>query len=98
MYNPYAVLRLPLSASDKEIAKRYRELASHWHPDRNTAANAATMFHDIKEAYLLLSNKTTKKSIDEALKHSYIENTQETATNIIDELFRRVSEKSNAHH
>lgn len=33
--NHYAVLELPMTASEQDVRKAYRRLAVRWHPDKN---------------------------------------------------------------
>jgi hypothetical protein len=51
--DPFAVLGVPPSATDEEVASAYRELAKEWHPDRVGAAGEERMA-DINVAYDLL--------------------------------------------
>ena len=50
--NPYAVLGVPESASDEEIAKAYKRLAKKYHPDLNPGDEiAARKMGEINRAY-----------------------------------------------
>jgi hypothetical protein len=51
--DPFAVLGVPPSASDTEVAAAYRELAKEWHPDVRGDAGLARMA-EINVAYELL--------------------------------------------
>jgi curved DNA-binding protein CbpA len=50
-FNPYDVLGLTRTASDKEIRQAYKKLARHWHPDKNSEPNAHEKFTKINAAY-----------------------------------------------
>lgn len=64
--NYYKILGLQRSANKKEIKKAYRDLALKWHPDKNTEnkEEAEKMFHDIAEAYEVLSDEELKGRYD----------------------------------
>lgn len=54
--NPYTILGVPRTATDKEIKKRYYKLAFELHPDRAGKGREAE-FIDITKAYDTLSKK-----------------------------------------
>jgi len=45
----YGIVGVDRNASDAEIKKAYRSKSRKLHPDRNKAANAAELFHQLKE-------------------------------------------------
>jgi len=51
--DPFAVLGVPETASEAELASAYRELAKEWHPDRRGGEGADRMA-EINAAYELL--------------------------------------------
>src|ERR671930_2032645 len=62
----YAVLGVSASASQDEIKKQYRKLASKHHPDKNpNDTKAAERFKDISEAYQVLGDAEKRKQYDE---------------------------------
>ncbi|CAF1321831.1 unnamed protein product [Adineta steineri] len=64
-FNPYEVLGLARSASDKDIRQAYKKLARHWHPDKNSEPNAHDQFTKINAAYEILSDSTKRQNYDE---------------------------------
>lgn len=60
----YEVLGVARSASADEIKRAHRRLARQWHPDRNKAADAASRFAAIQEAYDVLSDPEKRKDYD----------------------------------
>ena len=64
--NYYKILGIPRNAKSKEIKKAYRELALKWHPDKNAEnkEEAEKMFHDIGEAYEVLSDEELRAKYD----------------------------------
>ena len=62
--NPYTVLGLPRTASDRDIKKAYRQLSKKYHPDKASEADAASKFHEINNAYELLSDKDKRAQYD----------------------------------
>jgi molecular chaperone DnaJ len=62
----YAVLGVPASATQDEIKKAYRKLASKHHPDKNqNDAKAAERFKGISEAYQVLGDADNRKKYDD---------------------------------
>jgi len=63
--NPYTLLGVAKSSTDKEIKSAYRKLAKKWHPDVNPGdAKAEAKFKEITAAYNLLSNPKLRKQYD----------------------------------
>lgn len=61
----YAVLRVPMHASQAEIKKAFRRLARQVHPDLNpNNAAAAAQFTQISEAYEVLSDPKRRSQYD----------------------------------
>ena len=65
MADPYSILGVPRSASEKDIKSAYRTLAKELHPDRNKDnPQAAERFSDVTKAYDLLSDKDKRAQFD----------------------------------
>lgn len=63
----YKILGVSKSASDKEIKKKYRELAHKLHPDRNAGnKKLEEEFKAVSEAYEILSDNKSRAEYDEA--------------------------------
>jgi DnaJ-class molecular chaperone len=63
--DPYKLLGVSKSTSDKDIKKAYRALAKKWHPDKNKGdEKAAEKFKEISAAYTLLSDKKLRAQYD----------------------------------
>jgi DnaJ-class molecular chaperone len=62
----YDTLGVPMHATADEIKRAYRKAAMKWHPDRNVGneAVAHVTFHDIKDAYAILSDVAQRKVYD----------------------------------
>ena len=60
----YEILRIPRSATEKEIKSAYRKLAKKYHPDVNKAKDASEKFKDINEAYEVLSDPQKRQRYD----------------------------------
>lgn len=65
MADPYSILGVARSASEKDIKSAYRTLAKELHPDRNAGKpNAAERFAEVTGAYDLLSDKDKRARYD----------------------------------
>ncbi|MEO6093636.1 MAG: DnaJ C-terminal domain-containing protein [Novosphingobium sp.] len=63
--DPYKILGVTRSASEKDIKSAYRKLAKELHPDRNQGKpKAADRFNDVTRAYDLLSDKDKRAQFD----------------------------------
>jgi molecular chaperone DnaJ len=66
--NFYVVLGVPANESSGGIRRAYRELALRYHPDR-AGAQGTPYFHELTEAYDVLSDPVRRASYDEGLLH-----------------------------
>lgn len=63
--DPYELLGVRKSATDKEIKKAFRKLSLKYHPDKNKDPNAENTFREIAEAYSILSDPEKRKRYDQ---------------------------------
>lgn len=65
----YSIFGVSPDATEKEIKKAYRLKALKCHPDKNPDnPNAAKEFHQLSDAYLVLSEESSRKAYDQVLK------------------------------
>lgn len=61
----YNILEIPPEATVQEVKKAYRAMAFKYHPDAAPGdAYAAGYFHDVQEAYAVLSDEYRRKQYD----------------------------------
>ncbi|MEO0248589.1 MAG: DnaJ domain-containing protein [candidate division WOR-3 bacterium] len=60
----YAILGLSKSATAEEIKKAYRHLVRRYHPDAGADEEEAAHFHEIQEAYDVLSDPEQREAYD----------------------------------
>lgn len=67
----YEILDLEVTATLEQITESYRLHTAAWHPDRHTISNkqrAEEKMKQINEAYRVLSNATSRRQYDAALR------------------------------
>uniref|UniRef100_UPI00358E032D dnaJ homolog subfamily B member 9-like isoform X1 n=2 Tax=Myxine glutinosa TaxID=7769 RepID=UPI00358E032D len=62
--DPYAVLRVSQTATDRDIKKAFHHLAVKFHPDKNKSPDAELRFREIVEAYEVLSDQGKRRAYD----------------------------------
>ena len=60
----YALLQIPVAATDAEIRRAYRKQSLVLHPDKNKSATAAHDFHHLKLAFDILVSPTARSAYD----------------------------------
>ena len=78
----YAALGLHSDASLADIKKAFRQKASQYHPDRNTAPDAPARFRQVQEAYEVLSDATQRQAYDDNRRRNLLDDPQHTAREI----------------
>ena len=64
------ILGLEADASLDEAKRAYRNLSLHYHPDRNPAPNASTMFRYIHDAWEYIQNDAKKQAAERVKKQA----------------------------
>jgi hypothetical protein len=67
--DPYAVLGVPRDATAAQIAQARRRLSRQYHPDVNSAPDAAARFEEVQRAFGLLSDPAARAEYDRASGH-----------------------------
>jgi DnaJ-class molecular chaperone len=86
----YAALGLKSDATLSDIKKAFRQKASQFHPDRNTAEDAAERFREVQEAYNVLSDDDKRKAYDDNRRRNLLDDPAETAREIWQGYFQQV--------
>lgn len=63
--DPYDTLGVKSNASQSDIKKAYYKLAKKYHPDINKEATAEKKFHDLQNAYEILSDEDKRRQYDQ---------------------------------
>lgn len=63
--DPYDALGVKKDATSSQIKKAYYKLAKQYHPDINKEPGAEKKFHDLQNAYEILSDDTKKQQYDQ---------------------------------
>jgi curved DNA-binding protein CbpA len=78
----YAALGLSSAATLADIKKAFRQKASQYHPDRNTAADAPARFRAVQEAYDVLSDTDKRQAYDDNRRRNLLDSPIDTARDI----------------
>ena len=78
----YAALGLTANATLADIKRAFRQKASYYHPDRNTAADAALRFREVQQAYDVLSDPERRQQYDDNRRRNLLDDPLQTATEI----------------
>ena len=90
MTDHYTALGLASDASLADIKKAFRQKASLYHPDRNSAADAPARFRAVQEAYDVLSDDGKRQAYDDNRRRNLLDNPAETAREIWTSYFASV--------
>jgi len=78
----YAALGLHSDASLADIKKAFRQKASQFHPDRNSALDAPARFREVQEAYDVLSDDAKRQAYDGNRRRNLLDDPAQTAREI----------------
>ena len=90
MKDYYAALGLNSAAMLSDIKKAFRQRAALYHPDRNSAADAAQRFREVQEAYDVLSDDDKRQAYDDNRRRGLLDSPIETAREIWNAYFGRI--------
>jgi DnaJ-class molecular chaperone len=90
----YAALGLKSDATLADIKKAFRQKASQFHPDRNTAEDAPARFREVQEAYDVLSDEDKRKAYDDNRRRNLLDDPAQTAREIWQGYFQQVLNRS----
>jgi DnaJ-class molecular chaperone len=91
MKDHYASLGLNSAATLSDIKKAFRQRASAFHPDRNSAADAAQKFREVQEAYDVLSDDEKRRAYDDNRRRGLLDSPIDTAREIWNAYFSRIA-------
>jgi len=78
----YTTLGLNSAAALADIKKAFRQKASQYHPDRNTASDAAERFRAVQEAFEVLSDADKRLAYDDNRRRNLLDSPIDTAREI----------------
>ena len=90
MTDHYTTLGLNSAATLADIKKAFRQKASFYHPDRNTAVDAAARFRAVQEAYDVLSDPEKRQAYDDNRRRSLLDDPIDSAREIWQAYFKSV--------
>jgi DnaJ-class molecular chaperone len=90
----YAALGLKSDATLADIKRAFRQKASQFHPDRNTAEDAPARFREVQEAYDVLSDDDKRKAYDDNRRRNLLDDPAQTAREIWQGYFQQVLNRS----
>ncbi|BDU52929.1 DnaJ domain-containing protein [Limnohabitans sp. INBF002] len=94
MSEHYAALGLKSDATLADIKRAFRQKASQFHPDRNTAEDAPARFREVQEAYDVLSDETKRQAYDDNRRRNLLDDPAQTAREIWTAYFQQVLNRS----
>ena len=90
MTDHYTALGLNSAAMLADIKKAFRQQASFWHPDKNSAPLAAERFRAVQTAYEVLSDADKRQAYDDNRRRNLLDSPIDTAREIWTPYFKTV--------
>lgn len=90
MQDHYEKLGVPPGATPEAIKLAYRKKAAQYHPDKNTADDAALRFREIQDAYEALSDPARRQAFDEYRQRSLIEDPAAVARDLAEKYIQGI--------
>jgi curved DNA-binding protein CbpA len=88
MTDHYTALGLNSAATLADVKKAFRQKASFWHPDKNTAPDAAERFRTVQTAYDVLADADKRQAYDDNRRRNLLDSPIDTAREIWDPYFK----------
>lgn len=88
MTDHYTALGLTSVATLADIKKAFRQKASFWHPDKNTALDAAERFRAVQTAYDVLGDSDKRQAYDDNRRRNLLDSPIDTAGEIWNPYFK----------
>ena len=79
MTDHYTALGISSAATLADVKKAFRQKASFWHPDKNTAPESAERFREVQQAYEVLSDAGRRQSYDDNRRRNLLDSPIDTA-------------------
>jgi len=90
MTDHYTALGVSSAAMLADIKKAFRQQASFWHPDKNSAPLAADRFRAVQTAYEVLSDPDKRQAYDDNRRRNLLDSPIDTAKEIWTPYFKTV--------
>lgn len=94
MTDHYAALGLASDATLADIKKAFRQQASSYHPDRNTAPEAPARFRAAQAAFEVLSDVAKRQAYDDNRRRNLLDSPIDTAREIWQNYFNTVLQEN----
>ncbi|MFZ3140083.1 DnaJ domain-containing protein [Polaromonas sp.] len=90
MTDHYTTLGISSAATLADVKKAFRQKASFWHPDKNSAPGADARFRAVQQAYEVLSDADRRQAYDDNRRRNLLDSPLETAQSIWQNYFNQL--------